>query len=100
MCRARLAHRFKRFGTNKRCVAVKHQRIALKPVQCGARLGDRMGRAQLFVLQNGLRVGIIGKGCAAHRLGPMSRHNHGFFGGQCCPCAHRVHQHRRAADRV
>ena len=97
---AGLDHRFQRIGADERRITIKHQRIADKIRQRRLRLRHRMARAQLFGLHHDRHIGIMGQSGLFDLCGLIPRQNHAAHGVQHHRGLHRMHQHRRARDRV
>ena len=62
-------HRLQRFGADERRIAVKHDNIAIEPVQCSAGLRHRMRGSQLFGLTHDDGVCVMN---ANHRRHPVA----------------------------
>ena len=70
-----ITHCLERFGLNKRRVAIQNDRRAIKTFQRLAGLSNGMGGAQLFLLNDDLRVFIERLGGGAHLIGPVACNN-------------------------
>lgn len=98
--RAALRHLRERLRADQRRVRVEHEHVALESIQRFARLRDRVGRAELRLLQRDDRVlmdfasGLGDQGCA------VSGDDDDLLGRQRRGRGHRMGQHRRAADLV
>lgn len=81
-------------------VAVKHDHLAVEPVQQRQRLRDRVPGAELLFLKRHLRVGVELADRARHRLGAMARDDDHTLGVQCPARGQRVADQRHATQPV
>ena len=95
---ARLAHLFQRLGLHERRVAIKHDHIALEALKRAARLGDRMGGAQLFALLGDVDHGLIVQRGLADGLSSVAGDHDDARRVLEFRRADGMHQHGRAAD--
>ena len=95
---ARIDHPVQRLHAQKWRVAIKNNDIARKSRKGSPRLIDRMGRAQLFFLQDNFGVFIKSRGGFGHRFGTMPGDDDDFLGLQSRACTQRMGQHGGLRD--